>query len=107
MTELPKTEKRRTFSLRLLMISGFGLILCAVPFVLKDRLRSWIKIKAERHDIGKKELLLVGLSLVVTLIASDFALSLILVSEYLLISDFPSPKRPPLYPRASFFKPPI
>ena len=65
-----------------LMISGFGLILCAAPLVLKVRPWSWIKVRAERHNIGKKELLLVGLSLVVTLIVFDLALNFILPPSY-------------------------
>ena len=65
-----------------LMISGFGLILCAVPFVLKVRPWSWMKVRVERRKIGKKELLLVGLSLLVTLIVFDLALNLVLPPSY-------------------------
>lgn len=50
--------------------------------MLKVRPWSWIKIKAERHDIGKTDLLFVGLSLVVTLFFFDLTLNLILPPSY-------------------------
>ena len=59
-----------------LSLSIFGLILCVVSFMFKIGPFSWIKVTFQKHDVGKKELWLFGVALILTLFVFDISLSI-------------------------------
>ena len=61
-----------------LTLSIFGLILCVVSFMFKIGPFSWIKVTFQKHDVGKKELWLFGVALILTLFVFDISLNFLM-----------------------------